>query len=262
MKRRIIEIDEEKCDGCGLCIPACPEQAIQIIEGKARLVKEFYCDGLGACLGACPTGALSIEERTAEAYDEEATIAHIKESAPEMLDTHLRHMREHVEQPPEDPSHEAAHGVAACPSAKALYSRTEENGAKAATQVLRASELRQWPVQLRLVSPRAPCFQDADLLVVADCVPFAYGNFHKDFLRGNSVVIGCPKLDDLRSYQVKLTHLLRQSEVRSITVVNMDVPCCLGLWSAVQDAIAASGKDIPHGQTVIGVRGEKKAEKG
>lgn len=255
--RKIIKIDEEKCDGCGLCIPGCPEQAIQIVGGKARLVEERYCDGLGACLGACPTGALRVEESEAEAYDEEATIAHISETRPQMLDTHLRHMREHRVELPEQPSDEEALGRTGCPSARTISWRTEEEprpGSRAAG----GSELRQWPIQLRLVSPKAPCFHNADLLVVADCVPFAYSDFHEDFLKGRSVVVGCPKLDDLGSCRVKLTHLLRQSSVKSVKVITMEVPCCLGLSRAVQDAVAASGKQIPFEETVIGIRGERK----
>lgn len=259
VKRKIVKIDEELCDGCGLCIPECPERAIQIVDGKARLVKEFYCDGLGACLGVCPTGALTIEEREAEAYDEEATIARIIETAPDMLDTHLEHLKEYAGELPEHHSHKMPPGITGCPSAQTMSWRTEETGAKPVTESTVASQLRQWPIQLHLVSPYAPYLHDAELLIVADCVPFAYGNFHQDLLKGKPIVIGCPKLDDIQLYKQKLTEIFRQSQARQVTVLHMEVPCCFGLVHAVKQAIAESGREIPCEEKVIGIRGELKS---
>lgn len=228
VKRKIIEIDEALCDGCGGCIPSCPEQAIQVVdtpEGKkARLVKELYCDGLGACLGACPAGALTVEERESAPYDEEATVERIKEVAPEMLETHLRHIQGH------------AQGSAG-------------GGAQ--------TELRQWPVQLHLVPPFAPYLRNADLAVVADCVPFAYANFHQDFLRGKAIVVGCPKLDDVDAYIDKLAQIIQTADLKRIQVVYMEVPCCYGLVYIARKAMAAAGRDVPFETAVIGVKGER-----
>ena len=259
VRRKIIKIDEEKCDGCGNCIPGCPEQAIQIVDGKAGLVKEFYCDGLGACLGSCPTGALTIEEREVEPYDEETTIGHIKEVAPEMLTTHLEHLKEHAHELPEHHSHEMPGGVRSCPSAQLLHWEKEgERPAAPEAQVPIASELRQWPIQLHLVPPYAPYFQNADLALVADCVPFAYPNFHVDFLEGKAIAIGCPKLDDVGAYIDKVTQILKHANIRRLGVVHMEVPCCHGLVHIAQEALKQSGKDIPFETVIIGVKGEKK----
>lgn len=258
VKRKIIKIDEEKCNGCGNCIPACPEQAIQIVdtpEGpKARLVKEFYCDGLGACLGSCPTGALTIEERVADVYDEEATIARIKEVAPGMLETHLKHLKEHAQELPEHHSHHSL-GMSGCPGSKVMYWGERGPVDVKKSQKLK-SELRQWPVQLTLVNPTAPYFQNADLLIAADCVPFAYASFHTEFLREKSLVIGCPKLDDIEFYREKLTEIFKQSDIKSITVVNMEVPCCFGLQHVVKESLKDSGKKIPYCEIVVSIRGE------
>ncbi len=254
VKRKIIKIDEKKCDGCGLCITSCPEQAIQIINGKAQIVKEFYCDGLGACLGACPTGALTVEEREAEVYNEEATIARIKEVAPDMLETHLKHMQEHADQLPEHHSHKMPHGVTGCPSAREMSWQTQKKETKSTEKI--NSELRQWPIQLHLVSPLAPYFQNADLLIVADCVPFAYANFHQDFLSNNAIVIGCPKLDDIGIYKEKLSQIFSVSGIKSIKILHMEVPCCFGLQKIVNDALVSSGKKIPVKEVVVGIKGD------
>jgi ferredoxin len=208
--RKIVRINEEKCNGCGLCIPSCREGALQIIDGKARLMAENCCDGLGACLGECPQGAITIEERVAEEFDEQATKTHLAEK-----------------------------------EAKPKYERE-------------SSALAHWPIQLRLVNPKAPYFKDANLLVVADCVPFAYGNFHQEFLKEKSIVVGCPKFDDAQFYEEKLTEIFRQSTIKSVTVVNMEVPCCNGLHYIVKKAVEHSGKNIPVEQVIIGIKGEKK----
>jgi ferredoxin len=211
--RKIVRIDEEKCNGCGLCMPSCHEGALQIINGKARLVSEIYCDGLGACLGECPQGAITIEERASEEFNEKAV--------------------------------------------KARFEKKEEK-LTIPTIASKSSALAQWPIQLHLVNPKAPYFQDADLMVVADCVPFAYSNFHQDFLKEKSIVVGCPKLDDVEFYEEKLAEIFRQSKIKSITVVNMEVPCCYGLHYIVKKAMEHSGKNIPIEQMIIGIKGERK----
>ena len=251
-KRKIIKIDEEKCDGCGLCIPSCPEGALQIVGGKAKLVKESFCDGLGACLGECPQGALVIEEKEVEKYDEEGVIAHIREKSPELLEQHLKHLQGHAHELPEHHSHA---GISYCPSARVLHWERQE-GHKAEARI--SSELCQWPVQLHLVPPNAPYFQNADLVLVADCVPFAYANFHSDFLKGKAIAIGCPKLDDSGAYMSKIAQILESSDVKSVKVVYMEVPCCYGLVHIAREALSKSGKDIPFEATKIGIKGEIK----
>lgn len=250
-KRKIIRIDEEKCDGCGLCIPSCPEGALQIVDGKAKLVKENFCDGLGACLGECPQGALTIEEREAEEYEEEV-IAHIKEKSPELLEKHLKHLKEHVHELPEHHSHPE---ITSCPSAQMLHWEKKEKEAKEEARI--NSELRQWPIQLHLVPVNAPYFQNADLILVADCVPFTYANFHTDFLKGKAIAIGCPKLDDVDAYVDKVVQILRSSNIKSLNVVNMEVPCCYGLVHIAKEALSKSGKDVLFEAIVIGIKGEK-----
>jgi len=253
--RKIIKIDEEKCDGCGVCIPSCPEGALQIAEThkgpKARLVKENFCDGLGACLGDCPQDALTVEEKEVEEYDEEGVIAHIKEKSPELLEKHLKHLKEHAAELPQHHSHA---GISSCPSAQMLHWEEKKKTSEKKAEVY--SELRQWPIQLHLVPPKAPYFQNADLVIAADCVPFAYADFHQDFLKEKSLVIGCPKLDDVEFYRKKLIDIFRNSDIKSITVVNMEVPCCFGLQYIVKEAIEESGKKIPYSQVVVSIKGE------
>lgn len=255
LRRKIIKINEELCDGCGNCVPGCPEQALQIVETskgpKARLVKDFYCDGLGACLGTCPTGALSIIEEEVEPYDEEATVRRIKEKAPEMLDTHIKHMHEHA---PEMHTHHAGHK--GCPGAKTMQWDDKETDTCCDTRI--ESQLRQWPVQLHLVKSDAPYFKNADLVFVADCVPIAYGNFQQDFVKGKAIAIGCPKFDDAEAYTEKIAQIIALSKPKSIEVVVMEVPCCSALVVIVQNALQATGKDIPCKKTVIGIKGDKK----
>lgn len=264
IQRKIITIDEELCNGCKQCIPSCPEQAIQMIDTpdgpKARLVKEIYCDGLGACLGNCPTGALTIEEREAEAYDDEATIARIKEVAPELLETHIKHMEEHATESSPQHAHTASSGFA-CPSARMLqWGKQAEEQKKAVEQAAALqSELQQWPVQLHLVPPVAPYFRNADVFLVADCVPFAYANFHQEFLKGENraIAVGCPKLDDAQAYVEKLTQIITTAQPKSITVVNMEVPCCFGFVRIAQRAIEQSGQDVPCKTVTISIKGDK-----
>lgn len=223
-ERTIIEIDEELCNGCGLCIPGCAEGALKIVDGKARLVSDVYCDGLGACLGHCPQGALRIVEREAPPFDEEAVHEYLAE---------------------------VEGGARGCPSAAAL--RLEASGDR---HDMNGSALMHWPVQLNLVPPRGPRYDDADLLVVADCVPVAHPDFYGSLLSGRVVVVGCPKFDDVRGYGRKLADILRDNDVRSVTVAVMEVPCCSSLSRVVGWAVEASGKRIPVRRHVVGVRGE------
>jgi len=230
VKRSIVKIDEEKCDGCGSCVPSCAEGALRIIDGKAKLVSEVYCDGLGACLGECPQGAITIEERTAEEYNEEATKVHLEEMIQE---------------------EEPAVGCDSTNVAQFVESGTDVN-----EMVSRRSLLGHWPVQLTLVPATAPFLQDADLVIAADCVPFAYPGFHHDFLKDHALVVACPKLDDFQAHLARLTEILKQSSVNSLKVVHMEVPCCSGLVYMARQAIQQSGKDIPMEEITIGIKGE------
>ncbi|OFV65489.1 MAG: 4Fe-4S ferredoxin [Candidatus Syntrophoarchaeum butanivorans] len=220
VKRLIIKIDEEKCDGCGECVIACEEGALEIIDGKAKVVKESLCDGLGACIGECPQGALTIEEREAEAF--------------------------------------LGAEIPVCPSTKSMV---WEKPSESKETVRTSSELRQWPVLLNLVSPQAPYFKNADLLLVADCVPVAYPNFHADFLKNHAIAVGCPKFDDVNVYLNKVTEILKQSDLKSLTVLYMEVPCCFGLVHLAQEAVKRSGMDVPFKVIKIGIKGEVIEEK-
>ncbi|MBM4278962.1 MAG: 4Fe-4S ferredoxin [Deltaproteobacteria bacterium] len=242
--RKIVKIDEEKCNGCGLCIPNCAEGAIQIVDGKAKLVSDKFCDGLGACLGHCPEDAITIIEREAADFDEKAVEVHLhkKQGAPPQL---------HPKPQPE---------FTGCPSSRAMQFEVPKPKAQSGAKESTVSQLSQWPVQLKLVPVNAPYFEDADLLIAADCVPFAYPDFHHDFLKGKAVVVGCPKLDDIQLYREKLTAIFKENSIRSVTVPFMEVPCCFGLVKATEDAIEASGKDISFKKVKIGIRGEIKPE--
>jgi len=250
VKRKIIKIDESLCDGCALCIPSCPEGALQIIDGKAKLVKESFCDGLGACLGDCPQGALKIVETNTEEYDEVGVIQHIKTNSPDKLRSHIEHMNHHKN---ELSGHSQQSQFIGCPSSRVM----QFDGPSESERTLRASsQLRQWPIQLHLVPPTAPYFKNANICFVADCVPFAYANFHSDILAGNAVAVGCPKLDDVQSYSEKVEQIFRNSAPRSITVVIMEVPCCSGLISIAVQAAINAGIKMPIEYIVISIRGE------
>ncbi len=234
--RKIIRIDEEKCNGCGICILACAEGALQIIDGKAKLISENYCDGLGACLGECPQEAITIEDREADEFDEEAVSHHL--AAKDLVSDPL---------------------PCGCSSATVTqFERQETTEVAPGVAVYQQSTLSQWPVQLTLVPPGAPFLDQADLILTADCVPFAYAGFHQDFLRNHALLVACPKLDDFEAHQRKLTSILRDAEVKSLTVVHMEVPCCSGLAHMAKQAIRLSERDIPFKEVTVGIRGDLK----
>ncbi len=241
--RKIIEIDDEKCDGCGNCVPSCAEGAIQIVNGKARVISDKYCDGLGACLGECPRDALHIVEREAEKFDEAAVHELLKQQAQAEKSTGQR----------------KPVMTGGCPSAALkTFSDTSCDCANQprVTGSDGSSALGHWPVQIRLVPAGAPFLKDADLVIAADCVPVAYPSFHRDFLAGKAVMIGCPKFDDTQGYVDKLTDVFKKSGIKSITAVIMEVPCCSGLPHIIQKALENSGMDIPFSQVTISARGE------
>jgi Pyruvate/2-oxoacid:ferredoxin oxidoreductase delta subunit len=242
--RKIVKIAEEKCTGCGLCIPNCAEGALQIVDGKAKLITDKFCDGLGACLGHCPEDAITVIEREAEEFDEKAVEIHL-------------HKQKQAQPKPEPQPTPVFTG---CPSSRAMHFKAPEAEGVASTTTHSVSQLTQWPVQLKLVPVNAPYFQDADLLIAADCVPFAYPDFHRDFLKGKALVVGCPKLDDIQFYKEKLTEIFKTNAIKSITVPYMEVPCCFGLVKVTEDAIAASGKNIPFKKIKIGIRGDIKPQ--
>jgi len=230
--RKIIQIDENLCDGCGQCVIACAEAAIEIIDGKARVVADRYCDGLGACLGECPQNALTIIEREADAFDEKAVEDRLLQQQLQDAGIPARHC----------PSTQTRQ-FAACPTPA-----PSQHGAS-------DSQLSTWPVQLKLISPDAPFLQDADLLVASDCTPFAYPDFHADFLQNRVLVSGCPKLDDQEAYVQKFTSIFEHNTIKSVTVVVMEVPCCNGMPMIVEKALQASGKKVPVETVVIGIEG-------
>jgi len=246
MIRKIVHIDEEKCDGCGLCVPSCAEGAIKIVNGKAQIAADNLCDGLGACLGDCPRDAITIIERDADEFDETAVEEHLQaRSASEPVKPQAGHGGGH---------HGHGHG-GGCPGSRAVSFAPAEAGQAAAAGPVQ-SQLAQWPVQLHLVPVTAPYLKGAELLVTADCVPFAYANYHQDFLAGKVVVVGCPKLDDNGAYLTKLTEMFRVSGIKGVTVLRMEVPCCGGIVMAARQALAASGMEIPMREVTISIRGE------
>jgi NAD-dependent dihydropyrimidine dehydrogenase PreA subunit len=248
--RKMIQVDTVKCDGCGVCIPACPEGALQIIDGKARLVRQSYCDGLGACLGDCPQGALAVVEVEADVYDEAAVIAHLQQTGPELVTRHIAHLQAHAGEL-RPPLGQVAPVSPCLPVPVDL--RDAAQSAAPAPSV--PSELRQWPVQLRLLPVRAPFFDEVCLTLIADCVPFAYPNMHADFMRGDTIAVGCPKLDDAAAYVEKLTLMLQENDIRALKVVYMEVPCCRGLVRIAQQALERSGRDIPFDSVMVAIRG-------
>ncbi|KGN02591.1 (Fe-S)-binding protein [Clostridium novyi A str. 4570] len=238
MIRKIISINEDKCNGCGICATACHEGAIEIINGKAKLIKDEYCDGLGDCLPGCPMDAIKIIEREADEYNEEAVKERIKER--------------------EEKSNESL--PCGCPGtmAKKIVRKVIKKVKPEEKQILNeevVSELSQWPVQLNLINPHSEFLSNADLLIAADCTAYSYANFHRDFIKGHVTMIGCPKLDDVEYYKEKLTEILRYNNVKSVKVIRMTVPCCGGIVSAVKEAMLNSGVIVPYSEVIIDTDG-------
>lgn len=283
--RKMIKIDEDKCTGCNLCIPSCPEGALQMVDTpkgkKARLVKEFFCDGLGACIGNCPEDALTIVEEEVEEYDEKKVLVNIVKAGSEKVVEHLEHLLEHGER---DYLMQAVHYLkdnnyeldfskyinyvksglevehTGCPGSRVMdlsgeVKKSDDSASEVPSGKIN-SELKNWPIQIKLVSPMAPYLKNAEILIAADCAPFAYGDFHKDFVKGKILMIGCPKLDDIDFYKEKLTKLFEINSPKSVTVLHMEVPCCFGIVSAVEEAISMSGKNIPFCKVTVGLKGD------
>ncbi len=292
MKREIIKIDEDKCNGCALCIPGCPEGALQIIDGKARLVSDLMCDGLGACIGDCPEGAIEIEVREAEPYDETIVMGEIVKHGFNTVVAHLKHLREHGEtafleeaisflEQQEDlgftvdevkqkvhEKDDASACSSGCPgSAPIVFDidtdavKNAAEGAQPAAAGHQPSTLMQWPVQMHLINPNAAYFQGADVLLAADCSAFSMGDFHSKHLKGKSLAIACPKLDSgTETYVQKLIAMIDEAKINTLQVMIMEVPCCGGLIQMAQMAVANATRKIPVKKTVVGVRGDIIAE--
>ena len=273
-RRKIIHIDEEKCNGCGKCVPNCPEGAIQIIDGKARLISDLFCDGLGACIGECPLGAITVEEREAEPFNETKVMENIYPQGKNVIIAHLEHLREHGENEyleeaieflkkknfdvpekflsPVGPS--GGHG--GCPGMKAMDFPDNETSEKVPSGN-QPSALRQWPVQLHLVSPSASYFRKRDVLLSADCVAYSVGSFHSDFLRGKALAIACPKLDSGKEvYVEKIRRMVDEAEINTLTVMIMQVPCCNGLMAIARKALSEAERKIPLKKIVVSVQGD------
>jgi NAD-dependent dihydropyrimidine dehydrogenase PreA subunit len=291
MKRKIITIDDEKCNGCGACIPDCPEGALQLIDGKARLISDLFCDGLGACIGSCPEDAISVEEREAEPYDESKVMENIVRHGSNTIKAHLAHLQDHgedelmreaiaylvendIEVPAEFLDSKCACGETGdtpdqvnshpheggCPGARLMNLDKEaplHAEEESASQKAMASRLRQWPVQIMLVPPHAPFLNGADLLFAADCVPFAYPDFHEKLLKSRVCLIGCPKFDDIQLYLDRITEMFRLNDIKSVMIAYMEVPCCGGMIRIVEEAMKASGKNIPIARQKIGIKGDE-----
>lgn len=284
MEREIIKIDEEKCNGCGLCIPACPEGALQIIDNKARLVSDLMCDGLGACIGECPEGAIEIEVREAEPYDEIAVMKEMVKHGKNTVAAHLKHLQDHgefafleqavgflkqnkseidfniddvmniEEKSPDQPS------ACGCPGSAMMSFDAEDDSTTPTDQAETGevpSQLRQWPVQMHLINPNAAYFQGADVVLAADCAAFSLGDFHRKFIKGKSIAIACPKLDQGQEIYVnKLIAMIDEAKINTLEVVIMEVPCCSGLLQLAAMARQNAKRNIPVKQVVVGIRGE------
>jgi Pyruvate/2-oxoacid:ferredoxin oxidoreductase delta subunit len=266
--RKVIQIDRERCTGCGLCIPDCPEGALQIIDGKAHLISDIFCDGLGACIGTCPEGAISTVEREGEEYSERLTMKNIINGGPNVIKAHLKHLKSHGQT---DYYNEAIQvldesGIdipdleeelpCGCPGTEVKELIFEDNEADKSDHQNITSELRQWPVQIHLLHPKAPFFENSHLLLLADCVAAANPNLHKQLIHGKTVAMGCPKLDDSNAYVNKLSEILEQNRIKSVTVAVMEVPCCGGMVRIAEEAIRLSGKEIPLIKEMVSLKGK------
>jgi NAD-dependent dihydropyrimidine dehydrogenase PreA subunit len=296
MKRDILKIDEDLCNGCGQCVPNCHEGALQVIDGKVRLVSELMCDGLGACIGHCPEGAITIETREAEPYNETRVMEQMKNKGKNTILAHLKHLKDHGEieflqegvsylnehrseldfnldevrrevhnhglviktpQPVQVHSHHHGHEGGGCPGSRAMVIEKPGNSSENVSPANQPSELRQWPVQMHLVNPNASYFIGSDLLIAADCVAFSMGDFHSSYLKGKSLAIACPKLDQgTEKYVEKLTAMIDVSKVNTITVMMMEVPCCGGLLQMVKAALANATRKVPVKKMIVGISGE------
>ena len=268
MKRRIIKIDEDKCTGCGICIPDCPEGALQVIDGKARLISDLFCDGLGACIKACPENAMEIEEREAEEYNESKVMVNIVKGGVNVIKAHLKHLKDHGENKLFDeaikylkdnnlevPNMEE-NKACGCPGSMQRDLRNQFRGENNSSNFQMHSELRNWPIQLKLINPNANYFDNADLLVVADCVSFSYPNFHSRFLKDKTLLMFCPKLDsDIDGYISKLANIFTEKNINSITIVRMEVPCCGGVETVVRKALEIAQKNIIIKEYTISIDG-------
>jgi ferredoxin len=273
MKREIIRIDEDKCTGCGACIPGCPEGALQIIDGKARLISDLFCDGLGACIGECPEGAITIEKREAEPYDEKKVMENIIKQGPNTIKAHLAHLKKHNEKKLldeammvlkenkiripegiETTSRANSPVPCGCPGSQTMQFGNQESNEQ--TRDI-SSQLKQWPVQLHLVSPLAPYYEGADVVLAADCTAYALGDFHQRFMKGKALAIACPKLDEGQEiYTAKLKALIDDAKINTLTIVIMEVPCCGGLVQLARQAAENSKRNVPIKKVVVGIKGQ------
>jgi ferredoxin len=269
MKRDIIKIDNEKCIGCGDCIPGCPEGALQLIDGKARVISDLFCDGLGACIGTCPQEAIEIEQREAVPYDEIEVMKNIVKGGANVIKAHLKHLYDHgqkdflnqaikflKENNMKVPDYVTESGPCSCPG---TIEMNLGNKPKDEEAIIYSGELRNWPVQLQLLNPNAPYLKNSNLLIAADCAPFAYPNFHQRFLKNKILIILCPKLDKtIDQYVDKLTEIFKYQDIKSISIVHMEVPCCSGIEIIVKRALEKSNKNIPIEDYTISINGEIK----
>ncbi len=269
-RRKIIRIDADKCNGCGLCIPNCPEGALQMIDGKARLLSDLFCDGLGACIGHCPQGAITTEEREAEPYDEKKVMENIIKAGPNTIKAHLKHLKEHGEfgymrqaldvlnakgLPIPELREEGGCPPSGCPGSRMVDFGDDVKQGSVEGDV--TSQLRQWPVQLHLVSPNAPYFRGRDVVLSADCVAYALGGFHSQYLAGKSLAIACPKLDsDLDIYTEKITAMADEAKINTLTVLRMEVPCCGGLVQIAKNGLDAAKRKVPLKAITVSIKGE------
>jgi len=282
-RRKVIRIDEAKCTGCGVCIPNCPEGALQVLDGKARLVSDLFCDGLGACVGNCPEGAMTVEEREAEPYDEARVMANIVKAGPNTIAAHLKHLKDHnacnlynqalsylkqhnipvpksevrSQKPKAKSQNREPELACGCPGSAVRDLSPSATRSLDPSIPSRPSALRNWPIQLTLIPPSAPYLKNADLLIAADCVGSSHPNFHEDLVPSRVLIIACPKLDDADAYQKKLTAIFRQNSPKSVLVAHMTVPCCFGLVELVKQAIADSGRTIPFADVTIDIDGKQ-----